>query len=164
MRCRKAEKWLLLSMDERLDANRLRRLRMHLENCPVCSGMKKEYETLRELLVREPKPEPLPGFWERLSDKLPDGNAPSLLVFWEKWCLKAVPVVAGVALAFAAAIWLFLPSARESAGSPELTVLKGHAGIFETDVSSGNGYHHEGSWELILVSMEEENGSRGTRP
>jgi predicted anti-sigma-YlaC factor YlaD len=161
MRCRKAETWLLLSMDGRLDASRRRRLHEHLEKCPACAGMKIEYGALLGLLEKEPRPEPLPRFWERLSDKLPGENAPSLLLFWEKWCLKAIPVVMGAALAAIVILRLVLPSSQESMTRSEILLLKGQAALIEADNLSGHGKDSDTHWGLIFASLEEENGGKG---
>jgi hypothetical protein len=161
MRCRKAETWLLLSMDGRLDASRQGRLWEHLGKCPVCAGMKKEYEALLGLLEKGPRPEPLPRFWERLSDKLPCENAPNLLLFWERWCLKAIPVVMGAALAAVVILRLVLPSSQEPMTRSEILLLKGQAALIEANVLAGHGKDSDKHWDLLFASLEEENGVKG---
>jgi predicted anti-sigma-YlaC factor YlaD len=161
MRCRKAETWLLLSMDGRLDASRKCRLQEHLGKCPACAGLKKEYEALLGLLEKESKPEPLPRFWERLSDKLPAENVPNLLLFWERWCLKAIPVVMGAAFAAVVILRLVLPSSQASMTRSEILLLKGQAALIEADVLAGHGKASAKNWELIFASLEDENGAKG---
>lgn len=92
MNCRKAEKWLLKSLDGRLDGPAADLLGKHLESCPACRKASAEYRSMLTLLRDPRQAEPLPRFWERLEPRLREETEIVPLLVWERWSLRAIPV------------------------------------------------------------------------
>ncbi len=120
MRCRKAEKGLLWSVDGRLDDARRRELETHLASCPACARAAAEYREMFGLLRTRTSEEPLPRFWERLRPGLAEEKRSFPLILWERWCLRAVPAFLGLAVAVGAALVLLAPPAPARMTQAEL--------------------------------------------
>jgi anti-sigma factor RsiW len=120
MRCRKAEKWLVRSVDGRLDDACRGELDAHLASCPACAGAAAEYREMFGLLRNRASEEPLPRFWERLRPALADENKSLPLILWERWCLRAIPAFLGLAVIVGAGLVLLAPSAPTRMTQTEL--------------------------------------------
>ena len=120
MKCRKAEKRLLRSVDGRLDDARRRELETHLASCPACARAAAEYREMFGLLRTRTSEEPLPRFWERLRPGLAEEKRSFPLILWERWCLRAVPAFLGLAVAVGVALVLLAPPAPAQMTQAEL--------------------------------------------
>ncbi len=92
MRCKKAERWILYSMDHPVPGEQQRRLTEHLHSCRECRALQREYLSLRQTLQSETFPPPLPYFWERLRPRLQEKRVPALMLLWKQWGLRAIPI------------------------------------------------------------------------
>lgn len=163
MNCKKAEKGILRSLDGRLDGRSEGVLREHLEACPACRKAEKEYRAMLALL-RDGRSAsaPLPRFWERLEPRLREEMELVPLLFWERWCLRAIPVFLAVVFVVAAAL-VFTPQAREMTQSEALLLenrdpLSETQAIFEADKADTR------NMMLIFASLEEKMPMRRPTP
>jgi len=162
MNCKKAEKWVLRSLDGRLDGRSEGLLREHLEACPSCRKAKTEYGSMLALLRDGWEAAPLPRFWERLEPRLREEMEIAPLVFWERWCLRAIPVFL-VLVGIAAAALFFTPRAAELSQSEALLLenidpLSGTSQIFSADKADTR------NMMLIFASLEEKTPARRPMP
>jgi len=70
MRCKKTEKYILRSFDDRLSREEKDGLNTHLMKCPLCQERCREYQSMLQTLRPDDFPEPKPYFWERLQPRL----------------------------------------------------------------------------------------------
>jgi anti-sigma factor RsiW len=147
MICRKAEKWLLLSIDGRLDDLRATKLASHLRDCPACARLEKEYQAMLGLLRDRKAVDPLPLFWERLQPKMARDRKPFVLLLWERWCVRAVPVFLGVTIAFGIGLLFLAPRAQVQMTQSELLLLRNQNTMSDVqsvfDEAKGEGRHIE---------------------
>jgi anti-sigma factor RsiW len=162
MNCRKTEKWFLRSLDGRLDEVRRKTLDAHFQKCPACAAKRREYRILLGILRGEAEAfEPLPRFWERLDARIARTQPPNLLVVWEKWCLRAVPVIMGLALIIVAGFLFLLRPAREPATRSglllfnEQNAVSGAHAVLNED--------QEGALPLQLIFASADEGNAGKR-
>ncbi len=164
MSCRKMETWLLRSLDGRLDETRTRRLEIHLKTCPGCARMSREYRTLLGLLRREDEFEPLPNFWERLRSRIARTEPQGLLILWQTWCLRAVPVIMGLALLIVAGLFLLVRPGREPMIQQGLILLSEQNAVSRTHDAFSDGKGEDLSLQLVFASLDEGNGRKGNLP
>jgi predicted anti-sigma-YlaC factor YlaD len=118
MRCKRAEHWILRSMDHPLSDEQQQELAEHLHSCPACRAMEQEYHSLRQTLQHEDFPAPQPYFWERLQPRLQENRRPALMPLWKEWGLRAIPMSLAVILMLVlAGIFLFNPQAEQLSDS-----------------------------------------------
>ena len=116
MRCKKAEKWISLSLDGRLDGRSRALLDEHLRACSACREAEAGYRSTLALLRTGKEESPLPRFWERLEPRLEEEERAMPFILWERLSLRSLPVF--LLLVAAAAGLLFLtPQAGEATAS-----------------------------------------------
>ncbi len=124
MDCKKADKFLLLSMDGRLGEKEQRALENHLLGCASCQEKEKEYREAFSLLRLRQVPEPLPHFEERVLAKLRYSEKEAPALFWPRWAARAAAVFF-IAAIFLSAGLLFLQQ-QESQELSQAEVLLLH--------------------------------------
>jgi anti-sigma factor RsiW len=154
MRCRKVEKWLLRSVDGRLDAARGRELEEHLASCPVCAQAAAEYREMFGLLRNRASEEPLPRFWQRLQPGLAEEKRSFALVIWERWCLRAIPAFLGLALALGVGLVLFAPPVRPQLTQAEL-LFRDQNPVTEAGTLFAEGRGESRPMELLFAATDE---------
>jgi len=155
MRCNKAEQWLLWSYDDRLDAKRRMELDEHLRACPSCALLDKEYRIMRGLLASEGPAEPLPDFLERLKARYVAEKKSFVLLLWERWCLRAVPVFLGAVLAFGLAVFFLVPPSQEQLAQSGLLFLNGQNPLSEAQSILDEGMGETRQMRLIFAAADE---------
>jgi anti-sigma factor RsiW len=154
MNCKKAEKWLLMSLDGRLDGRAEAGLAKHLEACPACRKARAEYRSMLALLKDGRDAVPLPRFWERLEPRLREETELVPLLFWERWNLRAIPVFLAL-VALIGGFLFFTPQARELSQSAALLLenrdpLSETQAIFEADKAETR------TMMLMFASLDEK--------
>ncbi len=162
MNCKKAEKWILRSLDGRLDRRSEGVLREHLEACPSCRKVEAEYRSMLALLRNGRDAAPLPRFWERLEPRLREEKELVPLVFWERWCLRAIPVFL-VLVGIAAGALFFTPQAAEMNQS-EALLLGNALPVTETSRILGEEKAETRNMMLIFASLEEKTPMKRPMP
>ena len=162
MNCRKAERWLLRSLDGRLDESAQALLGKHLESCPACRKAEKEYRSMFALLRDGRDSAPLPRFWERLEPRLREETELVPLLFWERWSLRAIPVFLALVILIGGFL-LFTPPARELSQSATLLLenrdlLSETQAIFEADKAETR------TMMLMFASLDEKTPVRRPTP
>jgi anti-sigma factor RsiW len=161
MRCRKAEKWLLRSIDGRLDDTLRRELEAHIASCPACARAAAEYRDMFGLLRNRVSEEPLPRFWERLQPGLAEERRSFPLVIWERWCLRAIPAFVGLAVVLGAGLVLFAPPARTQLTQTEL-LFRDQNPVTEAGTLFAEGRGESRHMELLFAATDERELPRRT--
>jgi anti-sigma factor RsiW len=162
MKCRKAEKQLLRSLDGRLDKPAADLLAEHLEACPSCRKAASEYRSVLALLRDGRDAQPLPRFWERLEPRLREETEIVPLLFWERWSLRAIPVFLTLVVLIGGFLFL-TPQASELSQSAALLfenrdpLQETHA-LFEADKPG------TGTMALMFASLDEKTPLRRPTP
>jgi len=154
MRCRKAEKWLLRSVDRRLDDARRRELDTHLVSCPSCARAAAEYREMFGLLRKRTSEEPLPRFWERLRPGLAEEKRSFPLIVWERWCLRAIPAFLGFAVVVGAALVLLSPPAPTQMTQAEL-LFRDQNPVTEAGTLFAAGRGESRHMEMLFAATDE---------
>lgn len=162
MNCRKAEKWLLRSVDGRLDGRAAALLAGHLESCPSCRKAEREYRRMFDLLRDGRGAAPLPRFWERLEPRLREETELVPLLFWERWSLRAIPVFLAL-VALVGGFLFFAPGDAELSQSATLLLenrdpLSETRALFETDQAETR------TMMLMFASLDEKSPLRRPTP
>ncbi len=113
MKCKQSEKYLLRSLENRLNPSETTQLKLHLDDCPYCQKRQSEYQIIRSSLKEERFPETRPYFWERLQPRLKEKSTIDPWTVRKQFGLRAIPLSVCVVVLFAAAIFLFVPSQQE---------------------------------------------------
>lgn len=154
MKCKKAEKWVLRSLDGRLDGRSEGLLREHLQACPSCRKVEAEYRSMLALLRDGVDAAPLPRFWERLQPRLREEKELVPLLFWERWSLRAIPVFLSL-VALIGGFLFFTPQRSEL--TPSEALLLGNAlPVTETSRILGEEKAETRNMMLIFASLEEK--------
>jgi anti-sigma factor RsiW len=162
MNCRKAEKWLLKSMDGRLEGAALDLLGKHLEACPACRKAAAEYRSMLALLRDSRQDEPLPRFWERLEPQLREETEIVPLLFWERWSLRAIPVFLAL-VALVGGFLILTPQAGELSQSAAL-LLENRDPLSDTHALFDADKPETRSMMLMFASLEERTTARRPTP
>jgi predicted anti-sigma-YlaC factor YlaD len=162
MKCNKAEKWLLRSLDGRLDGRSEDLLQKHLEACPACRKAEKEYRSMLALLRDGEEAAPLPRFWERLEPRLKEETEIMPLLFWERWSLRAIPVF--LALVVLIGGFLFFTPQRSDLTSSEALLLGNALPVTETSQILGEEKADTRNMMLLFASLEEKTPVRRPLP
>lgn len=162
MKCEKAEKWVLRSLDGRQDERFRVRVEEHLASCAPCRKAAAEYQALTALLREGREETPLPRFWERLEPRLRDERKVVPLVLWERWCLRAIPVFISL-VALAAALFLFTPQAGEMSQS-EVLLLENANPFTEARTLFEQRQPDDRNMMLIFASLDDKPAAGGKRP
>jgi hypothetical protein len=113
MKCKQSEKYLLRSLENRLNPSETIQMKEHVDHCPRCRKRQSEYLIIRSSLKEENFPETRPNFWERLQPKLKEQSKVDLWTVQWKFGLRANPLSVFVVALFAIAVFLFVPSQQE---------------------------------------------------
>lgn len=162
MNCHKAEKWILRSIDGRIDGPTQSLLEKHLEVCPTCRKAEREYRSMLSLLKDGPLAAPLPRFWERLEPRLREETEIVPLLFWERWSLRAIPVFLAIVFAAGAAL-LFTPQASELSAS-EALLLENRNPITQTQAIFDVEHADTRNMMLLYASFDEKSPVRRPTP
>ena len=162
MNCRKAEKWLLRSVDGRLDGRAAALLAGHLGSCPSCRKADREYRRMFDLLRDGRDAAPLPRFWERLEPRLREETELVPLLFWERWSLRAIPVFLAL-VALVGGFLFFAPRDAELSQSATLLLenrdpLSETHALFEADKAETR------TMMLMFASLDEKSTLRRPTP
>lgn len=152
MRCHKAERWMSLALDGRLDARSKGRLDDHLKACPSCRRAQAEYRSVTALLRNGAEAVPRPGFWSRLEPRLREEREIAPLLVYERWCLRAVPVF--LALVALAAGLLFLTPRSDELTRSEALLLQNVNPLTETRTLFEEEKPENRNMMLIFASAE----------
>lgn len=162
MNCRKAEKWLLSSVDGRLDERSLGLLAKHLEACPACRKAEKEYRIMFGALRDGRGAAPLPRFWERLEPRLREETELVPLLFWERWNLRAIPVFLAL-VALLGGFLLFAPRSAELSQSAAL-LLENRDPLSETRALLNADKPEAQTMMLMFASLDRDSSLRRPTP
>ncbi len=109
----------------------------HLQDCPACRQRLERLERLRELLAREPTPEPagLPASVRQRLAQIESGSSSRPAAFWRRRIALPLPAAAAGALAILAlALALGLLSARKDLR--RMSIRRSPAGTTEVEVAA----------------------------
>ena len=165
MRCKKAEKLLSRSWDDRLDSEEKGELERHLTECSSCQALEKEYRSFMLTLRDESFPEPQPYFWQRLEPRLKESRPFTPWALWKQWGLRAIPLSLAVILFFTLTATFLLPPASEDLTLSRTESLLQNQNPFQDlppllageDVENPN-------VELIFMAMDESGDIRRKTP
>ena len=163
MKCRKAEKWILRDLDGRLEKGLRSGLDAHLDRCPSCRELRREYGLMLGFLRNGKEEEPLPSFWERLRPGLREEKKALPLLVMERWCFRAVPVFM-VAVFFITGLSLITPAADETLTRSEILLLENRNPLSESRTILEAEKPETSNMMLIFASLEERQVPRGPRP
>ena len=113
MKCKQTERYLLRSLENRLNPSETIQLEEHLENCSHCRKRQSEYKFIQKSLREDPFPEIRPYFWERLQPKLKETGKIDPWTVRKQFGLRAIPLSVFIVALFAAALFLLAPSQNE---------------------------------------------------
>jgi anti-sigma factor RsiW len=163
MSCSKYEKLITRSLDGRLDPDREKRLRLHLEACPACRRAAAEYAALRTTLAAQRLEEAPPAsFRAALARRLEAEREAAPLVFYEKLCFRAIPVFLALAV-LAASIFILAPKSGETPSS-EMLLLSSENPFTETSRILDEQKPENRNMMLIFASLEEPSAARRPLP
>jgi len=162
MKCKTAEKWILWSLDGRLDERRKSLLDDHLRTCPACRRLDVEYRAMMALLHESNGEAALPRFWGRLEPRLKEERKLVPLVLWERWALHAIPVFVALVV-LAAALFIFTPQTREVSQS-ETLLIENTNPFTETKNLFEQRPPERRSMMLIFASLDEKPSARRRIP
>jgi anti-sigma factor RsiW len=164
MNCNKAERFLLLSLDGRLGAEDLARLKSHLAGCPRCRDMEQEYRFILGQLKAGPAPEPLPYFEQRLMAKLRgrEKMAPALL--WQRLAPRFMAFSLAVLVLFGTAVVLFQPQEPQELTQVETLLFHNENPLVETASVLNQQKSEDRNMMLIFAAADERDLSRRYRP
>jgi hypothetical protein len=162
MKCREAERILLLSWDRPLDASEQAGLDLHQAACPRCRALDGEYAALRNGLRSLPQGTPRPYFWTRLDARIEALEHPAPLTVWRKWCLRAIPVSLFLIGLFIGGL-IFLPAGSDNLSPSEALLLRNSKNLTETtaflDEAEG-----EGRRVMVILAASGRGPERRPRP
>lgn len=159
MKCKTAEKWILRSLDGRLEERSEKLLADHLRGCPSCRKTQAEYRSMLSLLHNGKEKSPLPLFWERLEPRLREEERIVPLIVWEKWCLRAIPVFLALAV-LAAGLFVSSPQQKAAMTQSEVLLLENVNPLTETRSIVEEQHPEQRNMMLIFASLDEKPGAR----
>ncbi len=159
MKCKKVEKFLLQSFDERLKEKEKNELKKHLERCPLCQTKRAEYQSILDALKEKDFPEPKPYFWERLQPKLEERKKHDPWSLWKQWAIRAIPASMLLVILFAAVLILFIPPQKEELSESEDLLLRSLDPLQETTILLEEEKVEDKNMMLIFTAMEEKNST-----
>jgi hypothetical protein len=159
MKCKKAEIFLLKSFDELLKEEEKKKLKRHLESCPLCQAKREEYQDILSALQEKDLPEPKPYFWERLQPKLEERKKYDVWSLWKKWALRAVLASMLLVLLLATAIILFVPPPKEELSESGVLLLRNLDPLREKTIFLEQEKVEDKNMMLIFAAMEEKNST-----
>jgi anti-sigma factor RsiW len=162
MNCRRAEQWLLKSLDGRLEGREADLLAQHLRACPACRRVEAQYRSMLALLRNGRGEGPLPRFWERLEPRLREETEIVPLLFWERWSLRAIPVFLALVVLIGGVLYI-TPQASELTRS-EALLLENADPISETSQIFAADKSETRTMELMFASLDEKTPLRRPSP
>ncbi len=162
MNCRKAEQWLLRSVDGRLDERAQDLLAKHLEACPACRKAEREYRIMFSVLKDGRDTTPPARFWERLEPRLREETELVPLLFWERWNLRAIPVFLALVVLLGGVL-LFAPKSGELSQSAAL-LLEDRDPLSETTALFNADKPETQTMMLMFASLDREPSVRRPIP
>jgi anti-sigma factor RsiW len=164
MDCKKAERLLLQSLDERLASEEAALLQGHLQGCPSCRKKGEEYRTIIRLVRPQSAPEPLPYFKERFLARLREKEKSSAALIWVKWAHRAVAFSLAAFLLFGAAILLIQPQEPRELSQTERFFLPDENPLEEAASILDQKKAEDKNMMLIFASVGDPEVSRRYRP
>ncbi|MFO7981688.1 MAG: zf-HC2 domain-containing protein [Candidatus Aminicenantes bacterium] len=159
MKCKKAERLILRSMDHSLNPDEKEDLLRHLKECPLCRKKQEEYKNILGILGEQEFPEPKPYFWTRLKPRLKRDRSYESWLAWEKWGLRAIPVSLLILILFAFLVTIFIPSEQTELSRAEI-LLQNQNPFVDTLPLLEEGRVENENIHLIFTSINGENGTR----
>jgi predicted anti-sigma-YlaC factor YlaD len=159
MKCKKAERLILRSMDHSLNPDEKENLLRHLKECRLCRKKQEEYKNILGILGEQEFPEPKPYFWTRLKPKLKRDQSYESWMAWKKWGLRAVPVSLLILILFAFLVTVFIPSDQTELSRAEI-LLQNQNPFVDTLPLLEEGRVENENIHLIFTSINGENGTR----
>jgi len=153
MKCREAERILLLSWDRPLDAAAQAGLDHHRAACPRCRALAGEYAALRDGLRSLPQGTPRPYFWTRLNARIEALEHPAPLTVWRKWCLRAIPVSLFLIGLFIGGL-IFLPAGGDNMRQAEALLLRNTNPAVETSAYNDETKGVDRNMAIIFAASE----------
>ena len=164
MNCKKAERLLLRSSDEKLGPEETALLKDHLEGCSTCRIKAEEYRTIARLARPRTVPEPLPYFKERFLARLREKKKSAPALVWVKWAHRAVAFSLAAFLFFGAGILLFQPQEPSELSQAERFLLQDENPLGEAGNILDQKKAEDRNMMLIFASVGDPDISRRYRP
>jgi predicted anti-sigma-YlaC factor YlaD len=164
MDCKKAERFLLLSLDGKLAPEEETLLQGHLESCPSCRRKGEEYRMILRLVRPQTVPEPLPYFRERLLARLKEKEKTAPALLWVKWAHRAVALSLAAFFFFGAGILLFQPQEPRQLSQTERFLLQDENPLGEAASILDQKKAEDRNMMLIFASVGDRDVSRRYRP
>jgi len=164
MDCKKAELFLLRSLDGRTTPEEKARLQAHLESCSSCRAKDAEFRLIHDLIRPRTASEPLPYFKERLLAKIKgkEKSAPAFL--WVKWAHRAVAFSLAAFLFFGAGILLLRTQDPLELSQTERFLLQDENPLDEAASILDQKKAEDRNMMLIFASVGDSDVSRRYRP
>ncbi|MFW6140634.1 MAG: anti-sigma factor family protein [Acidobacteriota bacterium] len=163
MKCKKAERLILKSLDHSLKPDEKENLLNHLKACPLCRQKQEEYKNILGLLGEQEFPEPKPYFWTRLKPKLKRDQSEESWLAWKKWGLRAIPISLLILILFAFALQFFIPAETKELSRAEI-LLQNQNPFVDALPLLEEGRVEDENIHLIFTSINGENGARRQFP
>ncbi|UCC38368.1 MAG: zf-HC2 domain-containing protein [Candidatus Aminicenantes bacterium] len=160
MNCKKAEKFLLKSLDGLLRNEETQKFEKHLERCLRCQAKKEQYQAIRRALKEKDYLEPKPYFWERLKSKLKEEKKYEPWSQWKRWSLRAIPLSLLIVIILAATIILLIPTEKEELSESGVLLLRNLNPFPETRTLLEAESIENRNMMLIFTATQERNGER----
>ena len=154
MRCKKFERLILYSFDNRLNEKEKEELEKHIERCTQCRAKREEYELILGLLREEQHSEPKAYFWERLRTKIRERKKQPLWLAVKRWSLRAVPLSLLIVVLITLAVILFSPSKDLELSQSEVLLLRNLNPLQETQLLLEQRLENQNM--MIIFSSQEE--------
>jgi predicted anti-sigma-YlaC factor YlaD len=163
MKCRKAEKRILSDLEGRLEESRRPELEAHLEGCPSCRKLRRDYSLILGVLRNGKEEEPLPSFWERLRPGLREEKKVLPLLVMERWCFRAIPVFL-VTVFLVTGLALMTPAGDDTLSRSEVLLLENRNPLSESRTILEAEKPETSNMMLLFASLEEKQAPRRPRP
>ncbi len=164
MNCKRAERFLLRSLDGRLDHDDRAILQAHIEKCPSCQKKDREYRLILSLARPQTRPEPLPYFKDRLLAKLKERDITAPALLWVRWAHRAVALSLAAFLLFGAGILIFRPQEPRELSQTERFLLQDENPLSEAASILDQKKAEDRNMMLIFASVGERDVSRRYKP
>jgi len=159
MRCKKSEKYLLRSFDDRLSREEKDRLNTHLKKCPLCQERYREYQSMLQTLRSDDFPEPKPYFWERLQPRLKEERRYGPWPLWKLWGIRTLPVSLLLIAALTVTALFFLPAQQEELSQSGILLRNQNPFEESLPLLAEEGIENP-NMMLIFTSLSETSSSR----
>jgi len=125
MRCKQAERLFFRRLDGRLDETQATALDVHLRTCAACARRAAQHARIARALRPASAPDPVPGLAQRIMPRLEPRTVQHVpLLLWERWSLRAVPVLMAAVAVVGLALALVVPVFDEPLTSTEILLLQ----------------------------------------